>query len=251
LSQAVKSLEQVEPEAHQQSFYFAADQQKLRCVRKPEPTAIALLSQVLAFLHGIEVPVVQFVQVSGATVSSGVARSLAEASLACLGRTLLVSFRSVSGQTILSKPKHESGFSKFCKLDQESTTDTADIIPDAQEPNLFHARIEPGLVGSTRSSVVPPAIWLGEVRTDFRLMILDCGSFASNPGAIELASRCHATIFTVCRAETSLSEIHFSARQLHLAGGRLLGTVLYDAQPSRSAKSIQSSFRWYRSRRFI
>ncbi len=56
-----------------------------RCAPKPE--AIALLSQVLGRLHGFDVPVVQFIQVSSGTQAASVPRDFAEASLTRLGRT--------------------------------------------------------------------------------------------------------------------------------------------------------------------
>ncbi len=70
---------------------LASESRALACVCHPKQEAISLLSHVLARLHGLDVPVVQFIQVSCDARAPSVARDFAEAALTKLGRTLIAS----------------------------------------------------------------------------------------------------------------------------------------------------------------
>jgi hypothetical protein len=232
LSEALEDAGRMLPGTATEKLRLPGDQQNSSCIPRPQPQATALLSQVLAYLRGIDVPVLQFVQVSENGATSGVARSFADASLAWLGRTLLVSL----GNTPPSALQPSGGKETVPFTDRRQATkplaDQTNIVPDAEVPELYYARIGPAVTEAIAASRVQPSVWLGEARSNFRFLIIDCGSFAGNPVAVELASRCHGSILTVCAAHTTLVEVRAASRQLRLAGGRLLGSVLYNARPS-------------------
>jgi hypothetical protein len=185
-------------------------------------------------LHGIDVPVVQLVQVSEGHAVSGIARTLAEASLAWLGRTLLISVTKPTSSYFLAEKEREAGSTSILRRTNESLTDQISITPDADISDLYYAKVCPTAAEEMATSQVQSTSWLGGARSKFRLLIVDCGRFAGNPGAVEIAPLCHATILTVCASETTLPEILASSKQLQLAGGRLLGTVLYNADSSKN-----------------
>jgi hypothetical protein len=207
---------------------MASESTALACVCNPKQEAVALLSQVLARLHGLDVPVVQFIQVSADATPAMVARHFAEASLTRLGRTLLASLRD-PGIARPSQPDGSAGTATVRRRARKPANDAPDILPDAALHGLYHARIGLGCGESNQVSHVPPAIWLGEARIDFRLLVLDCGPLERTPAAVELVSRCHGSILTVEAGATQLSAVRAAAQQVQIAGGTLLGSVMYNA----------------------
>jgi hypothetical protein len=207
---------------------IASESTALACVCHPKQEAVALLSQVLARLHGLDVPVVQFIQVSADAKPAMVARDFAEASLTRLGRTLLASLHEPEIARA-SLPDGSGGTAVGRRRARKLTNDAPDIVPDAALHGLYHARIGSGCGEANQMSHVPPAIWLGEARIEFRLLVIDCGPLERIPAAVELASRCHGSILTVQAGATQLSAVRAAAQQVQIAGGTLLGSVLYDA----------------------
>jgi hypothetical protein len=194
----------------------------------PKQEAVALLSRVMARLHGLDVPVVQFIQVSVDSKPAMVARDFAEASLSRLGRTLLASLYEPEIARP-SLPDASGGTAVGRRRARKPANDAPDIVPDAALHGLYHARIGLGCGETSQMSFVPPAVWLGEARIEFRLLVIDCGPLERTPAAVELASRCHGSILTVEAGATQLSAVRAAAQQVQIAGGTLLGSVLYDA----------------------
>ena len=197
----------------------------------PRPAAAVLLAQVLARLPGVVVPVVQFIQASPGDFGAAVVRSFAEAALPRLGRTLLVTLPSMGVRSrqadTCSVPVAQVGRRRARK----AVGGTLEIVADLCLSGLYHARI--GCETEEQSSSPgQPSAWLSGAKLDFRLMVIDCGAIEDNPVAIELASRCHGSVLSVAAGDTSLSQVHVSAKHIRLAGGTMLGTVLYDAPTS-------------------
>jgi len=208
-----------------------SDSAAATCLCQPKPEAVGLLSQVIARLHGLDVPVVQFIQVTADPRQADVARDFAEASLTRLGRTLLASLHET--ETIKAGSPVEAGGGMVVgrRRNRKSAYDIPDIVPDATIQGLYHTRIGAGCGETNQMSHVPPAVWLGEARLDFRLLVIDCGPLERNPAAVELASRCHGSILVVAAGAARLPQIRAAAHQVQVAGGTLLGAVLHDAPP--------------------
>lgn len=202
---------------------------RLRAGCKPKSEALALLSQLLARLHGIDVPVVQVIQASPRAHPSHIARSLAEASTATLGRTLLVSLHAPGEQQAGVSAPAAAGLVVRRRRAKKGVSDAPEIVPDSSLPGLYHAGIGCQSDEATRIDYVPPGVWLGGVNLNFRLLIIDCGPLDLCPAAVEVASRCHGSVLGVAAGVTRLAEVQMVAAQVQLAGGRLLGSVLYDA----------------------
>jgi hypothetical protein len=199
----------------------------IACVARPRVEAVALLSHVVAHLHGFDVPVVQFIQVSPYLERTDIARAFAEASLTRLGRTLLASvYDRQPLQNGLIAGSAQPNLARRRRT-QKTTIKLPEIEPDASLSGLYHARIGFGNRESDTASQAATETWLGEARVDFRALVIDCGPLERNPTAVELASRCHGSILTVAAGITRLEEIRTTAHQLQVAGGTLIGTVLY------------------------
>jgi len=198
----------------------------------PKPEAVALLSQVVARLHGLDMPVVQFIHVSADRGAASPARDFAEASLERLGRTLLASLHSPHDPGQAAYGSDPTGTAIGRRRTRKPAIDVPEIVPDVGRQGLYHACIGAGSIEAGQVSQVPPAVWLGEARLDFRILVIDCGPLAANPAAVELVSRCHGSILVVTSGTTLLDEIRDAARQVLLAGGTLLGSVLHDASPA-------------------
>lgn len=198
----------------------------LACICRPRAEAVALLSQVMARLHGIDVPVVQLIHASPVEGNESVARSFAEASLTRLGRTLLVTLQTPETRcSDLAQPSQALGR----RRPKKSGVEAPEMVPDAVLAGLYHARIGGEPEDTAQMAHLSPAIWLGEARLDFRFLIIDCGPLEQCTAAVELASRCHGSILSVTAGVTRLEEVRSIMRQLDLAGGTLLGTVLQGA----------------------
>jgi hypothetical protein len=208
---------------------LASESRALACVCHPKQEAISLLSHVLARLHGLDVPVVQFIQVSCDARAPSVARDFAEAALTKLGRTLIASLHEPE-KPAASFPEG-GGMAAGRRRVRKPVNGSHDIVPDGTVDGLYHARIGSVCGEPNKLSHVPPAIWLGEARIEFRLLVIDCGPLERNPAAVELASRCHGSILTVEAGITQLSMVRSAAQQVQIAGGTLLGSVLYNAPP--------------------
>ncbi len=195
---------------------------------QPKAEAVGLLSQVVARLHGLDVPVVQFIQVTADPRRASVARDFAKASLTRLGRTLLASLHETEILKAGLPVETGGGMVVGRRRARKPANDTPDIVPDATIQGLYHTRIGAGCGETNQMSHVPPAVWLGEARLDFRLLVIDCGPLERNPAAVELTSRCHGSILVVAAGATRLPQIRAAAHQVQIAGGTLLGAVLYD-----------------------
>jgi hypothetical protein len=215
---------------HAKPLRIESESTAIACICQPKPAAVSLLSQVVARLHGLDVPVVQFIQVTAGVGQTRVARDFAEASLTRLGRTLIASLHEP--ETAKAGLVLESGSATVGRRrTRKPANDTPDIIPDATVQGLYHTRIGAGCGETNQISQVPPAVWLGEARLDFRLLVIDCGPLERNPAAVELASRCHGSILIVASGATRLPQIRAAAQQVQIAGGTLLGSVLFDTPP--------------------
>ncbi len=214
----------------------------LACLCTPKSEAVALLSKVLARLRGLDVPVVQFIQVSTDLRVSSVPRDFAEASLSRLGRTLLASLHSPDPRQLGAASGRLPVAIVGRRRARRTLKEVPDVVPDVALQGLYHVRIGGGVDELNQITQVPPAIWLGEARLDFRLLVVDCGPLELNPAAVELASRCHGSILTIAAGVTDLARVRSVAQQVQLAGGKLLGSVLYDA-PTRSQSAEQNRTR--------
>ncbi len=217
---------------------------------RPRPEAVLLLSQVLARVQGVDLPAIQFVQVTQGEGGGHVARCFAEACVARLGRTLLVTLSTGSGSTgsgpinvgassveaenkvapdAVLRPDGRRRPRKLCAAVQE-------LVPDAVLPGLYHARCTE-LGDPFAAAPGPEAAWLGRGKADFRLLVIDCGPVPDCAVALDVASRCHGTVLSVAAGSAPLAQIEATARQVRLAGGTVIGSVLYDALSGPTQKS--------------
>ncbi len=199
---------------------------------QPEPEAAILLSHIATRFVSVEAPIVQLLQVSANPNASSVARCLAQAGPARMGRTLLAGLRQAdpepaTGGALLS-PHAGSGRPRG----RRAGSPVLEVLPDIAWPGLYHAQL-----GSHYRMPQPVAgslttAWLGDTRLEFHFLIFDCGPIAGCPAALELSARCHGSILVVAAGVTRPSEIETAARQVRLAGGTVMGSVLYHAQPA-------------------
>jgi len=111
-----------------------------------------------------------------------------------------------------------------------------ELVPDAVLPGLYHARCTE-LSDPFAAAPGPEAAWLGRGKADFRLLVIDCGPVPDCAVALDVASRCHGTVLGVAAGSAPLAQIEATARQVRLAGGTVIGSVLYDALSGPTQKS--------------
>jgi hypothetical protein len=199
---------------------------------RPRSEAVLLLSQVLARVHGIELPAIQFVRVTQSEGGGHVARCFAEACVARLGRTLLVKLSSSAGAAS-ADAENKVAPDAIARPDsrrrpRKPGCDMQEIVPDAVLPGLYHARCS-DLGDPFAAAPGPEAAWLGRGKPDFRLLVIDCGTVQECALGLDFASRCHGTVLSVAAGTAPLAQIQATIRQVQLAGGTLIGSVLYDA----------------------
>jgi hypothetical protein len=190
-----------------------------------------LLSEIMARLHGIEMPVVQFIHASGEGNVRQAAGSFARASAACLGRTLLVRRQPVGAPPLTQAASAASMPTVSRRRARKSVVDAFEIVPDSAMASLFHVQIGRETQGSLQAMQASPEAWLDSITLDFRLIVIESDAPERSLATLELARRCHGSVLVVTAGTTSLSQARTAMRQVQLAGGTLLGSVLQDAPP--------------------
>ena len=174
------------------------------------PEAVALLAEILARLHDVETPLVQFVAACPAG-GGRVARDFAVAAVARLGRTLLLSSQNGEADATASPMRTVTLMS--------GGADT--IVPDTSIPGLYYRHV---------SEPSGQAIQTGALDTQpFRMIVIVSATPSLSPAALTCARYCHGSIIMVAAGVTRLQALQTTARQIRHAGGTVLGTVLFDA----------------------
>jgi hypothetical protein len=194
-----------------------------------KPEALALLSEIKARLHGVDMPVVQFINLSGEASAANVTASFAQASAACIGRTLLVRPRQPGSQEDRRLAATPPLATIPRRRTRKAVSASIEIVPDSIVPGLCHAYLggEPAEASTSRSS--PSEIWLDGVTLDFKLIVIESSAPERAPATLDLATRCHGNVLVVTASMTRLSQVRSVMRQIQLAGGTLMGSVLHDA----------------------
>ena len=174
------------------------------------PAARALLAEIVARLSHADLPIVQVMAVCSRSRATGVALGLAVAAVSGFGRTLLVNDSGMHTDTTMPRLPGRSVHA---------------VIPDAAVPGLYHREFDEALLDREPS----PAQTGRAAANTFRMLVLASRSPTDSPSGLGHAARCHGTLLAVAAGVTRLADIQATARQLQLAGGTLLGTVLYDA----------------------
>ena len=209
--------------------------QRSRPIR-PKPEAVALLSEIIARLHGVDMPVVQFINVSGESSAAAVTASFAQASAICLGRTLLVRLcrpepqdgRTESALPVATPPRQRT---------RKAAAESIEIVPDSTVPGLCHAYVRRESAETSLEKFSSSENLLDCLTLDFKLIAIESLSPEGCPATLELATRCHGSVLLVTAGKTSLSQLRIVMRQVQLAGGTLMGSVLNDA-PSAARLSV-------------
>ena len=174
--------------------------------------ASILLAEVLAGLRGVGSPIVQFMPACLAGADGHVSREFAVVAAARFGRTLLID----TTKTVDTPSKEPT-----CRGGNRKPRRAPTMVPDSDVPGLYHRR----------ASEVSFETIITETPADqpFRMMIVQSLTPSVCPSSLDHARHCHGTILTVAAGVTRLPELQTTARQLRLAGGTLLGVVLFDA----------------------
>ena len=226
-----------------ETLLISSESRERSCALRPKKEAVALLSEIIARLHGVDMPVIQFIQVSGEGDAADVPASFAHASAACLGRTLLVR----SGPPKADARQHIAAAPTVATVSRRRTrkviSETIEIVPDSAVPSLFYAFL--GREPAEASFLTSPSLEkrLDGVTLDFKLVVIESGPPERCPASLDLATRCHGSVMVVSAGITTLSQSRIVMRQVQLAGGTLLGSVLHDA-PSLPRLSMIPWFRW-------
>ena len=178
---------------------------------KVTPEASSLLAEVLASLHGIELPIVQFMPACLNGNGKHLSRQFAAAAVAFYGRTLLLD----AGSNVITA---ERGL--VSRAPSRKQRRSFPVMPDSDIPGLYHRQafdVAFDLIATETPDTQP-----------FRMMVIQSASPVANPSALERARHCHGSILTVAAGLTSLPDLHATTRQLRHAGGKLLGVVLFD-----------------------
>ena len=191
--------------------------------------AMMLLWEIMARLRGIEMPVLQFIDVSGDRGATDVAASFAHAAAHCVGRTLLVRFQSSQSRGVQQDSDAAIESISLDHRPSKSVDDTFEVVPDSAVPGLCHvyARYDPMQALQMKREFAE--IWLDGIALDFRLVIIESRSPERCPATLDLATRCHGSVLVLTAGESSLSQSRAVMRQVQLVGGTLLGAVLRDA----------------------
>ena len=195
----------------------------------PKPEAVLLLSEIMARLHGVDMPVVQFINVSGEAGAADITASFAQASAACVGRTLLVHLgqpgpregtRLGVAHPVATIPRRRA---------RKAVPDSIEIMPDSVVPGLCRAYLGGEQAGAYSKKSSSCETWLDGMTFDFKLIVIESGSPERAPAALDLATRSHGNVLIAAAGMTRLAQTRIVVRQIQLAGGTLMGSVLYDA----------------------
>ena len=186
--------------------------------------ASALLAEILACLHGVELPIIQLMPASPTGLPDNISSEFAAASAAQFGRTLLLDARARiasnnGGQAIQSHSKKQRR--------------PLAAVPDGAIPGLYH-RLASDIPFEMVTTETPDA-------HPFRMVVVRSGSPEVCPSGLNHARQCNGTILTVAAGLTRLLELRTTARQIHNSGGTLLGVVLFDAPKLRLPFHIWSA----------
>ena len=226
-----------------ESLLLSSDSRQPSQPIHPKPEAIALLAEIIARLHGVDMPVVQFINVSGDSSAAEATASFAQASAACLGRTLLVRLGQPESQERWRIGTAPPVATLSRRRTRKAVTESTDIVPDSTTPGLWHAYVRCGPSETSLAKFSSPGNWLDGVTLDFKLVVIESLSPEVCPVTLELATRCHGSVLLVTAGITSLSQSRIVMRQIQLAGGTLVGSVLYDAPPVPRLSTIPWLYR--------
>ena len=196
-----------------------------------------LLSEIMARLHGVDMPVLQFIEVSEDGGAADVAASFALASAACVGRTLLVRLQPGESRDRLQISVADQQQTAPGPRTRKAPEETFEIVPDSAVAGLCHAWVRYDPTRSFRNRNNMADTWLDGVSLDFRLVVIESRSPERCPATLDLATRCHGSVLVVKAGQTSLSEARIVMRQVQIAGGTLIGSVLHEA-PGTPSYSI-------------
>jgi len=195
---------------------------------RPRPEAVALLSQVMSRLPASDVFMVQFVASLGDAGAGRVARDFALASVAVIGRTLLLS------AGVMDVAEDLPGMEISWRGTDRGRAKFVSIVPDSGISGLYYARLAGTAAEAARISKSPQGAWLGAGH-DFRMLVFESPPPSRSPATMALAACCQGSVLAVGAGATRLADLQATAGQVQRAGGTLLGTVLYDAPSVRRA----------------
>jgi hypothetical protein len=191
---------------------------------------MSLLCEVMARLRGADMPVIQFIQVSGESDTAETAMRFASNSATYFGRTLLVRLSAARVRDVHQVAATNVTIAGL--LTRKSSADPIEIVPDSAVSGLSHAciGIHPG--DAAQRALFPAESRLDDMALDFRLIVIASDPPETTPATLELATRCHGSVLVVSAGHTSLSQVRDATRRVRLAGGTLMGCVLEGAPPS-------------------
>ena len=181
------------------------------CCRTKKLEASALLAEVLAQLHEVDRPILQFMPAGSTGPGTQMAHDFAAAAIDRFGRILLLDsgMECSSSQEVLLPRRGNQ------KARRSS------VVPNTQIAGLYHGHISDASIQSIAADA--------KDLSRFRMILLQDAAPVTCPGSLDRSRHCHGTIMTVAAGRTRLPEVQATARQIGQAGGRLLGVVLYDA----------------------
>ncbi len=189
---------------------------------------MTLLSEIMARLHGIDMPVVQFIRASGEAATAEIAARFAQASAGCLGRTLLIRLHA-SEPPGVSSSDEIAAVATIPRRRARKAADNLEIVPDSLIPGLCHARMGFAYGQASSPAQVSPDTFLEGVSLDFRVIVIESDAPERCPMTLDLALRCHGSVLVVAAGSTGLLQARRVMRQVQLVGGPLLGAVLHGA----------------------
>lgn|GEM_PF-2140085 len=193
---------------------------------RPRPEAVALLSQVMSRLPAGEFFMVQFIASLGETGAGRVARDFAVASVALIGRTLLLSSNTADAAD------EPSGLDIGWRGNERGRGKMLSIVPDSGVAGLYHGRLSGTAAEAARIAKNPQGAWIG-ANHDFRMLVFESPAPQRSPGTLALAACCQGSVLCVGAGRTRLAEWQATTGQVQRAGGTVLGSVLYDAPSLR------------------
>ncbi len=214
-----------------QSLRLSSETKELTRSLSPRPEAVRLLSEIMARLHGVDMPVVQFIRACGQAATAEIAASFAQASAGCLGRTLLIRVHALEPSGV-SFSDAAAAVATIGRRRARKAADNLEIIPDSLISGLCHARIGFAYGQAASPAHVSPDIFLEGVSLDFRVIVIESDAPERCPMTLDLAVRCHGSVLVVAAGATGLPQTRRVMRQVQLAGGTLLGSVLHGAPPA-------------------
>ncbi len=197
-----------------------------RVAAQAEQAAALLLSQILARLHEVASPVIQFVPCSAGGTAALVAHEFGIVSARGFGRTLLTSVRGIT-EAAEADGLAWPGSNSLCPEERLHP-----VVPDAGVCGLYHAQLVCLSRAASAHDDIDAIPRMPCFAADFRMSVLVCPAPSDSSEAVILAARCHGSILTVAAGATRLSDLLTTASVIAAAGGKLLGTVLHDAPPA-------------------